>query len=91
VLQSARLVACSRSRPRRARTVATRGLETRLPAILEPHDLRARHRLRPGSDPYEMEMHVSLLSGLGRTRGKARTSSNRHRKRRLGAPEAPSD
>jgi hypothetical protein len=53
----------SSSRPRRARPVATGGLETRLATILEPHDLRALGRLRPGSDPHEMEMHLaSFLS-----------------------------
>src|SRR5690242_4022051 len=66
VTQSGRLVARSRGRSRRAQPVAARGLETRLSAILEPHDLRARHRLRPGSDPYEMEMHLASSLRMGR-------------------------
>ena len=47
------------SRPPRRRPVATSGLETRLATILEPHDLRARHRLRPDSDPHEMKVHLA--------------------------------
>jgi len=56
----------SRGRPG-SRPVAACCL-TRLPTRVELHDLRARHRLRPGSDPHEMEMHLLLLSVVGRLR-----------------------
>jgi hypothetical protein len=71
VLQSVRPVL--RGRPWGTRSVATCSL-TSLSARVELHDLRALHRLRPGSDPHEMEMH--LASSLNR-RGARRPRSQR--------------
>src|SRR6058998_1805510 len=62
----------SRGRPRR-RPLRSCALETCLAANLKLDDLgRARHRLGPCRDPYEVEMHLRLLSVSKGARGALR-------------------
>ncbi len=71
VLQSVRLVV-SRGRPR-ALPLAPCRLEPRLATDLELHDLGGtRYRLGACRDPYEVEMHLRLLSVSKGARGALR-------------------
>src|SRR5262249_47446397 len=58
----------SRGRPRGLPPGSCR-LEARLATHVELYDLgRTRNRLRPCRDPYEVEIHLPLLSVVGRSR-----------------------
>jgi hypothetical protein len=81
VKQGGRLVVSS-GRPRRL-PLGSRGLEARLAACLEHHDLgRAQRLLWACRDPYEVEMHLRLLSVSKGARGALAVRGRRGRSRR---------